>query len=121
MFHESNEAKLLKELSSQYIVEYEDCFFQADRFFIVIEYCKVIYLALKTPKHIEHKCLLKDGDLSSKLKSRRQTNQQFDKETIYLWSKEMILGLNFLHEHFIIHRDIKPALVKTFNCNLLRL
>ena len=41
LFHESNEAKLLKDLTSPYIVEYEDCFFQADRFFIVTEYCKV--------------------------------------------------------------------------------
>lgn len=44
-----------------------------------------------------------------RLKERRHTNHPFDRDTIFLWSKEMLLGLNFLHEHLIIHRDIKPA------------
>ncbi len=53
--------------------------------------------------------------MSCKLKAKRQANQPFDKETIFLWSKEMLLGVCFLHEHLIIHRDIKPANVFLHN------
>ena len=34
---------------------------------------------------------------------------KFPKETITQWSKEILLGLEFLHGHKIVHRDLKPA------------
>jgi serine/threonine protein kinase len=30
------------------------------------------------------------------------------------WSKQLIQGLNFLHNNSIMHRDIKPELVFNF-------
>lgn len=40
-FDQLNEAKLLRSLSSPYIVKYCDCFLESARIFLVTEYCKV--------------------------------------------------------------------------------
>lgn len=53
--------------------------------------------------------LLKDGDLEKQIKKKKELNQYFDQFTIFTWSKEIILGLDFLHNNQIIHRDVKPA------------
>ena len=34
---------------------------------------------------------------------------KFPKETITQWSKEILLGLEFLHSHNIVHRDLKTS------------
>jgi len=42
-FDQLNEAKLLRSLSSSYIIQYHDCFFENMRIFLVTEYCEVVY------------------------------------------------------------------------------
>lgn len=43
------------------------------------------------------------------LKERVKNNRKFSYDTVNQWTEEMILGVDFLHTHNIIHRDIKPA------------
>ena len=51
----------------------------------------------------------KGGDLESKIKKAKNENKPFSVEVIEEWSKQLITGLEFIHRHNIIHRDIKPA------------
>ena len=53
--------------------------------------------------------MIKDGDLGAKIRQKKDSNQVFDEENIFLWAQEMIFGIFFLHSHSIIHRDIKPG------------
>jgi serine/threonine protein kinase len=73
--------------SNENIVKFEDCFFdQSNCFYLVLEYCD-------------------GGDL----KDRIENKVKFPNETIIKWSKEILLGIDYLHFNKIVHRDIKPA------------
>ena len=52
-----------------------------------------------------HYC--KHGDLSSILKTRREKHQYLDEKQILLWFVQIALGLKHIHDHKIIHRDLK--------------
>ena len=109
------EAKLLKKLKSSYVIEYEECFFEGMNVFIVTEYCKVDLNKRNYPFSKETRVLIlfkinsKDGDLAKRIKEQKEENKMFNVETVYLWAKEMIYGIDFLHSNEIIHRDIKPG------------
>jgi len=86
------EAKIYSELPThEYIVKYEDFFFdQFNYFYLVLEFCD-------------------GGSLDKPIDDNIKANTKFSNELILKWAQEMILGIEFLHRHKIIHRDIKPA------------
>ena len=55
------------------------------------------------------------GDLSNKIKKIKQKSLDFDISTIWSYLCQISLGINYLHEHFIIHRDLKSANILLFD------
>ena len=47
--------------------------------------------------------------MAKRIKEQKEENKLFSMDTVYLWAKEMIYGIDFLHTNEIIHRDIKPG------------
>ena len=47
--------------------------------------------------------------MAKRIKEQKEENKMFTMDTVYLWAKEMIYGIDFLHTNDIIHRDIKPG------------
>ncbi len=85
--------------SNEYIVKFEDCFFdQSGCFYLVLEYC--------------------DG---GNLKDRIEKKAKFSDETIIKWSKEILTGIDYLHSCNIMHRDIKPANILLLKNNQIKI
>jgi NIMA (never in mitosis gene a)-related kinase len=68
------------------VCKYFDSYFNGSNIVIIMEYCE-------------------NGDLGKYLK--RQMNRPLNETKIWKFFIEMSLGLNYLHTHKILHRDIK--------------
>lgn len=86
-----NEVKILAALESPYVVRYLDSFIDADSLHIVMEYCN-------------------KGDLQSLIKKAKSKNVKSLRENV-TWNigLQVILGLCYLHDRKILHRDLKSA------------
>ncbi len=95
------EVDLLKELKHPNIVLYKDSFIDKDNYFnIVITFCE-------------------GGDLYKKI--FRENNTCFDENTIIKWIVQLLLGLSYIHDKKIVHRDIKTKNIFIQNENFLRI
>jgi serine/threonine protein kinase len=83
------EAKILHQLQHPQIPKFLACFEGDGRLFLVQEYV--------------------DGQTYSKLLQKLQKQgRNFDQDEIINWLKNLLLILEYIHEHNIIHRDISP-------------
>lgn len=82
------EIKLLQKLQHPNIVGYKEDFYSRNResLCIVMNYCD-------------------GGDLTAKIKSARR--RLFPEDTILNWFVQMALGLHYMHENRVLHRDLK--------------
>ena len=81
-----NEAKILKDLDSPYIVKFYDSFTDKTVLNIIMEYCS-------------------GGDIASFIKG--QMGKPVKEETIWRFSIQIMIGLKDLHQKKFLHRDIK--------------
>ncbi len=81
-----NEVKILKSLGNPYIVKYYDSFIERDQLNIIMEYCE-------------------GGDLAQYIKGH--VGRQVQEAKIWKFFIQMCIGLDFIHNKKILHRDIK--------------
>ena len=83
-----NEAIILKQLDCNYIVKYYESFEEDNNYFIVMEYCE-------------------KGDLGSYLSKLKKNNIRLTENEIWKFFIEISLGLTYIHNKKILHRDLK--------------
>ena len=99
-----NEVRLLASINQKNIISYKESFYNEKNqtLNIILEYAD-------------------DGDLQTKIISKKNSNNSFEEKTIWSIFIQMVKGLNELHNKKIIHRDLKSAnifLMKNGTCKL---
>ena len=84
-----NEALILKEINSEYIVKYIESFIDNAQFNIVMEYCA-------------------NKDLKSFINFHKDKEQLINEEVIYNIALDICSGIKEIHSKNLIHRDLKP-------------
>ena len=95
------EVNLLKELKHPNIVLYKDSFVDENNYYnIVTTFCE-------------------GGDMYKTLFKENQS--YFEEETIINWIVQLLLGLSYIHDKKIVHRDIKTKNIFIQKKNILRI
>ncbi|NXN92987.1 NEK11 kinase, partial [Rhinopomastus cyanomelas] len=82
------EAQLLSKLDHPAIIKFYASFVEQDSFCIITEYCE-------------------GGDLDFKIQEYRDSGKSFTQGQIIAWFVQLLLGVNYMHERRILHRDLK--------------
>lgn len=96
------EAQLLRSLDHPNIVKYKESFLNPQELIIVMEYCEV-------------------GDLSLQMKKMKKEGTIFTENEIMNWLVQMCMGLRYVHEKRILHRDIKTSNIYLTSNNNVKL
>ncbi|KAA6312256.1 MAG: putative MAP kinase kinase family domain protein, partial [Streblomastix strix] len=83
-----NEVTLLSHLESPYVIRYYDSFLENDTLHIIMEYAPY-------------------GTLSDLIDDQKSKSQNFSEVEIWRFFLQLCLGLQHIHSHSILHRDIK--------------
>ncbi|NXM54796.1 NEK11 kinase, partial [Illadopsis cleaveri] len=82
------EAQLLSKLDHPSIVKFYASFVERDSFCIITEYCE-------------------GGDLDFKIQEYKDSGKMFTQSQVIDWFIQLLLGVNYMHERRILHRDLK--------------
>ncbi|TRZ10598.1 hypothetical protein HGM15179_016505, partial [Zosterops borbonicus] len=82
------EAQLLSKLDHPSIVKFYASFVERDSFCIITEYCE-------------------GGDLDFKIQEYKDSGKMFTQTQVIDWFIQLLLGVNYMHERRILHRDLK--------------
>ena len=82
------EAEVLRQLSHSNITMYIESFVESSKLYIVMEYAD-------------------GGDLSGVIKRRKSTSQKWTENEIMRIFVQIVLALKHVHDHNILHRDLK--------------
>jgi len=82
------EIQILSVLKHPFIVKYKRSFVRRGALCIVMEYAD-------------------GGDLHARIKEARTESKYFDEDTVLDWFTQACLGLKHVHDHHILHRDLK--------------
>ncbi|XP_011789070.1 PREDICTED: serine/threonine-protein kinase Nek11 isoform X2 [Colobus angolensis palliatus] len=97
----SLEAQLLSKLDHPAIVRFHASFMEQDNFCIITEYCE-------------------GRDLDYKIQEYKEAGKIFPDNQIIDWFIQLLLGVDYMHERRILHRDLKSKNVFLKN-NLLKI
>ncbi|NWR66973.1 NEK11 kinase, partial [Bucorvus abyssinicus] len=95
------EAQLLSKLDHRAIVKFYASFVERESFCIITEYCE-------------------GGDLDFKIREYKESGKIFAQSQIIDWFIQLLLGVNYMHERRILHRDLKAKNIFLKN-NLLKI
>ncbi|NWQ77040.1 NEK11 kinase, partial [Columbina picui] len=95
------EAQLLSKLDHPAIVKFYASFVERDSFCIITEYCE-------------------GGDLDFKIQEYKESGKIFSQRQILDWFIQLLLGVDYMHERRILHRDLKAKNIFLKN-NLLKI
>uniref|UniRef100_A0A2K5DTA8 Serine/threonine-protein kinase Nek11 n=1 Tax=Aotus nancymaae TaxID=37293 RepID=A0A2K5DTA8_AOTNA len=95
------EAQLLSKLDHPAIVKFHASFVEQDNFCIITEYCE-------------------GRDLDYKIQEFKEAGKLFPEDQIIEWFIQLLLGVDYMHERRILHRDLKSKNVFLKN-NLLKI
>ncbi|XP_078210366.1 serine/threonine-protein kinase Nek11 isoform X2 [Callithrix jacchus] len=95
------EAQLLSKLDHPAIVKFHASFVEQDNFCIITEYCE-------------------GRDLDYKIQEYKEAGKLFPENQIIEWFIQLLLGVDYMHERRILHRDLKSKNVFLKN-NLLKI
>ena len=76
-------------IENPYILRIYEYFEDAERIYVVTQYCK-------------------GGDLFSEINRRIKNLERFSETQVATIMNQLIRAIAYLHENYIIHRDIKP-------------
>lgn len=85
-----NEIRILASLNDPYIVRFYEAFIENDSLFIVTDYAA-------------------QGDLLSQIKRHFKRKTNFPERVVWSFFIQLCLGIQYLHRHKILHRDLKSA------------
>ncbi|XP_023562330.1 serine/threonine-protein kinase Nek11 isoform X2 [Octodon degus] len=97
----SLEAQLLSTLDHPAIVKFYASFVEQDNFCIITEYCE-------------------GRDLDYKIQEYKEAGKIFTENQIIEWFIQLLLGVDYMHERRILHRDLKSKNIFLKN-NLLKI
>ncbi|XP_006883458.1 PREDICTED: serine/threonine-protein kinase Nek11 [Elephantulus edwardii] len=97
----SMEAQLLARLDHPAIVKFHASFVERDSFCIVTEYCE-------------------GRDLDCKIQEYREAGKTFPESQIMDWFIQLLLGVAYMHERRLLHRDLKSKNIFLKN-NLIKI
>ncbi|XP_043396775.1 serine/threonine-protein kinase Nek11 isoform X5 [Chelonia mydas] len=95
------EAQLLSKLDHPAIVKFYASFVERESFCIITEYCE-------------------GRDLDCKIQEYKEAKKIFTESQIIEWFIQLLLGVNYMHERRILHRDLKAKNIFLKN-NLLKI
>lgn len=52
------------------------------------------------------------GDLSKEMTIKKQSGRRFGQEVVFSWMRQLLMGLDAMHNAKLMHRDIKPSNVR---------
>ena len=99
-----NEIRILASIKSDHIITYKEAFIEEKEKIL----CLVTEFANK-------------GDLFQKITYFKQMQKSFEEKDIWNIFIQILKGLKCLHDHNILHRDLKSANIFLFNNNLAKI
>ena len=99
-----NEIRILASIKSDHIITYKEAFIEEKEKIL----CLVTEFANK-------------GDLFQKITYYKQMQKSFEEKDIWTIFIQILQGLKCLHDHKILHRDLKSANIFLFNNNIAKI